>query len=95
MDKGIRKPAATHELERVSLGELIHEHVRIAIEAAVHEEPRAALGVQPYERHATRRGYRNGTKTRTLTGPSGPRGSGRRYERRTQLSGSTRNSAAV
>ena len=24
------------------------------------------------QRHETRRGYRNGTKTRTLTGPSGP-----------------------
>lgn len=72
MGKGIRKPVAPHGVERVALGELIHEHVRVAIETAVHEELRAALGVQPYERHATRRGYRNGTKTRTLTGPSGP-----------------------
>ena len=37
MDKRIRKPAAAHELERISLGELIHQHVRLAIETAVHE----------------------------------------------------------
>jgi transposase-like protein len=72
MDKGIKKPAAPHDVERVSLGELIHEHVRVAIEMAVHEELHATLGVRPYERHDARRGYRNGTKTRTLTGPSGP-----------------------
>ena len=72
MGKGIRKPVAAPEIGRVSLGELIHDHVRVAIETAVHEELRAALGVQPYERHETRRGYRNETKARTLTGPSGP-----------------------
>lgn len=72
MGKGIRKPVAPHEVERVSLGELIHEHVRVAIETAVREELCATLGVQRYERDAVRRGYRNGTKTRTLTGPSGP-----------------------
>jgi hypothetical protein len=44
MDKRIRKPAAAHEAERISLGELIHQHVRLAIETAVHEELRAALG---------------------------------------------------
>ncbi len=63
---------APHVVPRVSLGELIHEHVRAAIEAAVHEELHATLGVQRYERHAARRGYRNGMRTRTLTGPSGP-----------------------
>ena len=72
MDKGIRKPAAAHEAERISLGELIHQHVRLAIETAVHEELRAALGTSPYERAEVRRGYRNGTKARTLTGPTGP-----------------------
>ena len=39
---------------------------------AVHEELRAALGTGPYERTEVRRGYRNGTKARTLTGPTGP-----------------------
>jgi len=72
MSKGIRKPAASHESERIGLGELIHQHVRLAIETAVHEELRAALGARSYERSDVRRGYRNGTKTRTLTGPSGP-----------------------
>jgi putative transposase len=72
MGKGIRKLVAPHELERVSLGELIHQHVRVAIETAVHEELHAALGARPHERIATRQGYRNGTKVRTLSGPSGP-----------------------
>ena len=54
------------------MSELIHQHVRIAIETAVHEELLAALGATPYERSETRRGYRNGTKERVLTGPSGP-----------------------
>jgi transposase-like protein len=71
MGKNIRKPGASHESERIALAELIHQHVRLAIETAVHEELRAAAGVQPYERNETRRGYRNGTKTRMLTGPSG------------------------
>src|SRR5262245_56401313 len=49
MAKGI-KPVGAHELEPVSLSELIHQHVRAAIEVAVHEELRAALGTSPYER---------------------------------------------
>src|SRR5207247_8273679 len=68
----IRKPAAAHELERISLGELIHQHVRLAIETAVHEELQGALGTTPYERTEVRRGYRNGVRERTLTGPTGP-----------------------
>jgi transposase-like protein len=72
MGKGIREDARAQELEPVSLSGLIHQQVRIAIETAVHEELRAALGTAPYERSDTRRGYRNGTKVRTLTGPTGP-----------------------
>ena len=72
MDKRIRKPSAAHEPGRISLGELIHQHVRVAIETAVHEELRAALGANPYERRDVRRGYRNGVRERTLTGPTGP-----------------------
>jgi putative transposase len=72
MDKRIRKPAAAHAPERISLGELTHQHVRLAIETAVHEELRTALGTTPYERRDGRRGYRNGRKARTLTGPTGP-----------------------
>jgi transposase-like protein len=72
MGKGIREDARAQELEPVSLSGLIHQQVRIAIETAVHEELRAALGTTPYERSDVRRGYRNGTKVRTLTGPTGP-----------------------
>jgi transposase-like protein len=46
--------------------------VRRAIELAVDEELAAALAARPYERIGTRQGYRNGRKTRTLTGPTGP-----------------------
>jgi putative transposase len=72
MGKGIRQSVGAHALEPVSLSELIHQHVRAAIETAVHEELRAVLGATPYERSEVRRGYRNGTKARTLTGPTGP-----------------------
>jgi len=72
MDGRISKPVAAQELEGISLGELIHQHVRLAIETAVHEELRAALGARSYERSDGRRGYRNGAKARTLTGPTGP-----------------------
>src|SRR5713226_4205532 len=72
MGKGISKPVGAPALEPVSLSELIHQHVRAAIETAVHEELRAALGATPYERSEVRRGYRNGIKARTLTGPTGP-----------------------
>jgi putative transposase len=72
MAKSISEAVRAQGLESASLNELIHQHVRVAIETAVHEELRAALGAIPYERHELRRGYRNGTKTRTLTGATGP-----------------------
>src|SRR5436189_5470789 len=72
MGKGISQSVGAHELEPVSLSTLIHQHVRAAIETAVHEELRAALGTSPYERSEVRRGYRNGVRERTLTGPTGP-----------------------
>src|SRR5713101_6073626 len=72
MDQGSRKKPGAHEEQPVSLGELIHERVRGAIETAVEEELAAALGAAVYERTEARRGYRNGQKTRTLTGPTGP-----------------------
>lgn len=71
MGNAIRKLKVVHE-EEISLGTLIHREVRVAIEHAVREELAAALGVESYERSGTRRGERNGTKTRTLTGPTGP-----------------------
>jgi putative transposase len=72
MAKSIRKSERLHEDGPVALGELIHAQVRVAIERAVHEELAIALGAGRYERHGARRGYRNGVKTRTLTGPTGP-----------------------
>ena len=72
MAKRIRKSEAVGEERPAALGELIHVQVRVAIEAAVHEELALALGAERYERHDARRGYRNGVKTRTLTGPTGP-----------------------
>jgi len=72
MGKGSREAARAQDLEPLSLSELIHHEIRVAIETAVHEELRAALRTTPYERAEVRRGYRNGTKTRTLTGPTGP-----------------------
>jgi transposase-like protein len=56
---------------RSTLGALIHAAVRGAIEAAVEAELAATLGAGRYERRDTRQGYRNGTKTRTLSGPTG------------------------
>src|SRR5215471_14347730 len=72
MGKDISKSVGAHELEPVSLSELIHQHVRVAIETAVHEELRAALGTNRYERSKVRQGYRNGIRERTFTGPTGP-----------------------
>src|SRR5262249_55830969 len=71
MAKSIKEAARAQELEP-SLGELIHHEARVAIEMAVHEELCAALGTTPYERSHVRSGYHNGTKPRTLTGPTGP-----------------------
>lgn len=72
MDEDTRNGARLHEGRPGSLGELIHVAVRRAIEVAVDEELTMALGAGPYERGGGRRGYRNGTKSRTLTGPTGP-----------------------
>jgi putative transposase len=72
MAKRIKKSERLPEDRPTALGELIHAQVRVAIEMAVHEELAIALGAGRYERHDARRGYRNGVKTRTLTGPTGP-----------------------
>jgi transposase-like protein len=72
MGEGIRKSERVQEVRPAALGELIHEHVRRAIETAVAEELARALGAAPYERIGERRGYRNGQKARTVTGPTGP-----------------------
>ena len=72
MEERIRKLSIGKGPEAVSLGVLIHQAVRTAIEQAVHEELAEALGADAYERGAERRGYRNGRRERTLSGPTGP-----------------------
>ena len=72
MEEHTRMGARPHDGRPGSLGELIHVAVRRAIEVAVDEELTVALGARPYERGGGRCGYRNGTKPRTLTGPTGP-----------------------
>lgn len=67
-----RKLELVHEVEPVRLGELIHGVVRVAIERAVREELEAALGAAPWERAEVRHGYRNGSRERLLSGPTGP-----------------------
>ncbi len=74
MAEHIKKAGAMQEGRPVALGELIHAYVREAIETAVHEELAAVLGAARYERSGARTGYRNGSKERTLTGPTGPLG---------------------
>ncbi len=72
MGQSIGKLGSLREEAPLSLGALIHEYVRQAIELAVREEIAITVGAAPYERGADRRGYRNGGKARTLTGPTGP-----------------------
>ena len=72
MGKLSKKVRLVREVREASLGELIHDSVRRAIEQAVQEELDAALGARPYERAEERHGYRNGTRARTLSGPTGP-----------------------
>jgi hypothetical protein len=71
MGEHTSKPPVVGEKGRSTLGELIHAAVREAIEAAVEAELVATLGAGRYERRDSRQGYRNGTKTRTLSGPTG------------------------
>jgi hypothetical protein len=52
--EGYQQAGRRHELEPVSLSELIHQQVRAAVETAVHEELRAVLGTNPYERRDVR-----------------------------------------
>src|SRR5260370_18057950 len=70
----MKKLKLAHEQQPMALGDLIHQHVRAAVEQAVHEELAMVLGVGLYERSEARRGHRNGSKTRTLTGPPRPPG---------------------
>ena len=48
-------------------------HIREALDVALAEELAAALGSDRHERTDQRRGYRNGSRERTITTPDGPR----------------------
>lgn len=72
MAERIRKAGVAQPSQPVALGELIHVAVRETIETAVYAELAAALGAGRYERTGARIGYRNGSKARVLTGPTGP-----------------------
>jgi len=72
MGEDTKKAAWPHDGRPGSLGALIHAVVRRAIEVAVEEELTAALGAARYARDVGRGGYRNGHRSRTVTGPTGP-----------------------
>src|SRR5262245_32969686 len=72
MDEDTRKGGLLHEGRPGALGALIHQAVRRVIEVAVEEELTAALGAARYARDMGRGGYRNGHRSRTVTGPTGP-----------------------
>lgn len=71
MGKLSKKLTLVRKDQAPSLGVLIHHAVRAAIEQAVEEELEAALGARPYQRADERHGYRNGSRTRDLSGPTG------------------------
>jgi len=71
MGEHTSKGPVAGEKGRSTLGELIHTAVHGAIETAVEAELTATLGAGRYERRDSRQGYRNETKTRTLSGPTG------------------------
>src|SRR5947199_8265215 len=51
----------------------LRRHIREVLDVALAEELAAALGWDRHERTDRRRGYRNGTITRTITTPDGTR----------------------
>lgn len=71
------KESTTTEAEvlrfRQDVREALRRRVREAIEATMEEELVAALGTERYERGPARRGYRNGSQSRTVTTEVGPR----------------------
>src|SRR5262249_17037245 len=72
MGERTRKLLRLRDEEPVTLGVLIHNCVREAVEQLVQEELATALGALRYQRRDERSGYRNGTRSRTLTAQSGP-----------------------
>jgi putative transposase len=72
MGERTRKLERLRDEKPVALGVLIHDCVREAVEQLVQEELAFALGALKYQRSDERSGYRNGTRSRTLTAQSGP-----------------------
>lgn len=72
MWKGIRKVDGVEQAPLPRLGDMIRQAVRVAIEKAVEEELEASLAAPRYARDQQRRGYRNGSRARTLTAATGP-----------------------
>lgn len=72
MGERTRKLQPLRDEKPVALGQLIHDRVREAVEQFVEEELAVALGALRYQRSDERSGYRNGTRSRTLTAQSGP-----------------------
>jgi transposase-like protein len=82
MGRYIRKGMGRQQAGAIGLWQVLHEVARETIEEVMKEELEAVLGVGSYERLATRRGYRNGSRQRVLSGADrtaaayGPTGGG-------------------
>lgn len=71
MGRYIRRIEGRQQAGAINLWQVLHEVARETIEEVLKEEVEAVLGVGAYERMATRRGYRNGSRERMLSGPTG------------------------
>ena len=81
MGPGTRNSAAPHDVERVSLGELIHEYVRGAIETAVLSSPPSRKLVTSPGQRLAHVPYVSSSRCDSHGGPRGVRTAGRRASR--------------
>lgn len=72
MDETSTSPATILQF-RQDIEAQFRRHIREALDMALAEELAAALGSDRHQRTDRRRGYRNGSRERTLTTPDGPR----------------------
>jgi putative transposase len=72
MEETSTGPATILQFRRDIEGQL-RRHIREALDVALAEELAAALASKRHERTDQRRGYRNGSRERTITTPDGPR----------------------
>jgi|CXWL01.1.fsa_nt_gi transposase-like protein len=68
----VRSTAVALPFSMDVLSDVARDHIRQALGRVAQEELTAFLGAGVYARTETRRGYRNGTKTRTLSTSFGP-----------------------